>query len=140
MNPKEPPVMDVQRPRQNSSSQSSDNPMIQPMAPADSIASMSPDPGQPPKFEAPKERRTGLIVAIVTTVFVLLVVGGVGGFILFTNREKAGPSSTNTQSESQRVNVVEIDSITAEIDKTMNSLNDSTDVTPGDVSDASLGL
>lgn len=140
MNPKEPPVMDVQRPRPNAGPTNTESPMGQPMAPADNIANMSPQPSQPQDFSMPKERRTGLIVAIATTVFVLLVVGGVGGFILYTNRDKAAPSSTNTQSESQRVNVVEIDAITAEIDKTMNALNDSTDVTPSDVSDASLGL
>lgn len=142
-------VMDVQRPRTNPAPSEVTTPLDNPMAPADSIASVTPDPGQvigqdplqqtvkPVKV---KKKRTGLIIAIVTGVVILLVAGGAAGFIIYKNNNKPVPAVTETQSETERVNVQEIDATTTEIDKTLNTLNDSSDVTPGDVSDASLGL
>jgi len=143
------PVMDVQRPRTNPAPSQVAAPMDKPMAPADSIASVTPDPGQvvgqeplqqtvePPQV---KKKRTGLIVAIVTIVALLLIGGGVAGFIVYKNSNKPAPAVTETETESERVNVEEIDATTAEIDKTLNTLNDSSDVTPNDVTDTSLGL
>ncbi len=143
------PVMDVQRPRQNPAPSETTTPLDNPMAPADSITSMTPDPGQiigqdplqqTVKPTEPKKSRTGLIVAVVTGVIILLIGAGVGGFIWYKNSNKPVPAATETQSESERVNVEEIDATTAGIDKTLNTLNDSSDVTPNDVSDTSLGL
>lgn len=145
------PVMDVQRPRPNPAPSEVTAPMDNPMAPADSIASVTPDPGQvigqqpplaPTQPIAAKahKKHTGLIVAIITVVVVVLVGAGVGGFILYKNSRKPAPAASQNQSESERVNVEEIDATQSQIDKTLNTLNDSSDVTPNDVSDSTLGL
>lgn len=143
------PVMDVQRPRTNPAPSEVTTPMDNPMAPADSIASVTPDPGQvigqeplqqtvkPTKL---KKKRTGLIVAIITIIVIILIGAGVAGFVIYKNNNKPAPAVTETDNQSERVDVEEIDATTADIDKTLNTLNDSTDVTPNDVNDASLGL
>lgn len=139
------PVMDVQRPRPNSA------------APADNIVSMAPMPGevighppdnqgnpQPPVSPNPpapqKKNRTGLIVAVITITVVVLIGAGVGGFIWYKSANKPEPAAAPSTSTTDRVTVEEIDTTTSSIDKTMNSLNDSADVTPNDVTDSSLGL
>lgn len=128
------PVMDIQPNRQR---------------PTPSPSEVAPNPGQvigqdPLQQTVPpvtiKKSRKGLIIGIVTAVVILIVGVGVAGFIIYKNSSEPAPAVTETQSESERVNVEEIDATTAEIDKTLNTLNDSTDVTPGDVSDSSLGL
>ncbi len=135
------PVMDVQRPRPN----------LAPTAPADSITSAAPDTGQvvgqtpqatptPPTNGQPKKKRTGLVVGIITVVVILLIGLGVGGFIWYKSSHKPAPAAAPAETASERVDVEEIDTVTTEIDKTMNTLNDSTDVTPGDVNDSTLGL
>lgn len=143
------PVMDVQRPRPNPAPSQVMPPLDNPMAPADSIANVTPDPGQvvgqaplqqtvasPPA----KKKRTGLIVGIVTTVVVLLIAAGVGGFILYKNSHKPAPAVSQPTSDAGRVDVQEIDTANSQIDQTLNTLNDSTDVTPNDVTDSTLGL
>ena len=125
------PVMDVQRPRPSTIDTSTtapgqvigQNPLQQPI--------------EPIKI---KKKHTGLIIALVTGAAILIIGGAVAGFIIYKNNNKPAPAVTETQSENERVNVEEIDATTAEIDKTLNTLNDSTDVTPGDTSDATLGL
>lgn len=142
------PVMDIQRPRPASTT-----PPAEPMAPADNIATQAPTPnpgqviGQQGLAEElhapakpPKEKRPGVIIGIVTAVIIIVLGGGIGGFILWTNSRTAEPETTQTQSENERVNVEDIDATVTEIDQTLNSLNDSADITPSDVSDANLGL
>jgi len=73
-------------------------------------------------------------------VVILLIGLGVGGFIWYKSSHKPAPAATPAETASERVDVEEIDTVTTEIDKTMNTLNDSTDVTPGDVNDSTLGL
>lgn len=151
--PKQPqrPVMDVQRPRPNPAPSEVTSPLDKPMAPADSIANATPDPGQvigqqptlqqtTPIAATPKKNRTGLIVALCTIAAIVLIGAGVGGFILYKNSQEPAPATAPVQSESERVNVEEIDATTAEIDKTLNTLNDSTDITSSEVSDGPLGL
>ena len=142
MNPKQqqptgqPPVMDVQRPRTNPAPS-----VVMPQA--GQVVGQAPQPQQPTVQPQPvkiKKKRTGLIIAIVTILVILLIGGAVAGFIVYNNNSKPAPAVTETQSETQRVNVEEIDATTAEIDKTLNTMNDSTDVTPGETSDATLGL
>lgn len=146
------PVMDVQRPRPQPVGPP--QPPLPPTAPADNITAMSPAPGQvigeqPPHMPTPdlpamapppKKKRTGLIVAIVTLVVVLLVGAGAGGFIWYKSRQKAQTEPVTTTTTTDRVTVEEIDSTTSSIDKTMNTLNDSSDITPNDVTDSALGL
>lgn len=141
--------MDVQRPRPNPALSEVPSPIGNPKAPADSITGAMPDLGQPAvQSQLPatqqsnkvKKKRTGLIVGIVTAVVVLLIGLGVGGFIWYKSSSKPAPAVTPTETPSDRVGVEEIDATTAEIDKTMNTLDDSTDVTPGDVTDSTLGL
>jgi uncharacterized protein HemX len=142
------PVMDVQRPRPNPAPSEVTTPLDNPMAPADSITNLTPDPGQvigqqplqqttQPK---PKKKHTGLIVAIVTITVIVLVGAGVGAFIWYKNSHKPAPVAPTAQTETERVNVEEVDATTAAIDKTLNTLNDSSDVTSNDVTDNSLGL
>jgi cytoskeletal protein RodZ len=120
-----------------------------PAASSDVGAIPAPAPGQvigqvPPQQTAQqpkvKKSRKGLIIALVTGLVILVIGAGVAGFIIYTNNNKPAPAATETPSESERVNVEEIDATTAEIDKTLNTLNDSTDVTPNDVTDSALGL
>lgn len=143
------PVMDIQRPRTNPAPSQIASPLDNPMAPADSITSVTPDPGQlgnrdplqqTVKPTPVKQQRTGLIVGIIVGVVIFLLAAGVGGFILYTNSNEPAPAVTETPSDDGRVNVDEIDTATDEIDQTLNTLNDSTDVTPNDVTDQTLGL
>lgn len=143
------PVMDVQRPRPNPAPSQVGAPMDKPMAPADSIANLTPDPGQvtgqeplqqTTEFIKVKKKHTGLIIAIVTIVAVLLIGGGVGAFIWYKNSDKPAPAASQDENPVERVDVEEIDATITGIDQTMNTLNDSADITPGDVSDSSLGL
>jgi hypothetical protein len=142
-------VMDIQPTRPNPAPSQVGTPLDNPMAPADSITGMTPDPGQvtgqtplqqtvkPPKE---KKNRTGLIIGIVTAAVVVMTIAAVGGFILYKNSNKPTPAASDTQSESERVNVEEIDKTISEIDKTLNTMNDSSDITPNDLSDNTLGL
>lgn len=124
------PVMDVQRPRPS-----------QTIAPTGTDQGFSQNPVQQPVQPVKiKKSHTGLIIALVTGAAILIIGGAVAGFIIYKNNSKPAPAVTESQSENERVNVEEIDATTAEIDKTLNTLNDSTDVTPGDTSDATLGL
>ncbi len=140
--------MDVQRPRPNPAPSEVSSPMDNPMAPADSITSMTPDPGQatgqePLQQTKPikmRRKRPGLVIAIVSGVVVLLIGLGVGGFIWYKNSNKPAPATSQTDNQVERVDVEEIDATITGIDQTLNTLNDSTDVTPNDVSDANLGL
>ena len=142
------PVMDVQRPRPNPAPSEVSTPMDNPMAPADSITSMTPDPGQvvgqePLQQTKPikmKKKRPGLVIAIVTIVSIVVIGIGVGGFIWYKNSNKPAPAASQTDNQIERVDVEEIDATITGIDQTLNTLNDSTDITPGDVSDANLGL
>jgi len=140
MNPQG-PVMDVQRPRPKPAPSEVKSPLDNSMAPADNIASMTPDPLQQTASPAKnKKSHKGLIIGIVTAVVVLMIGAGVAGFIIYKNNNKPAPAAVETQSESERVNVAEIDGTITEIDKTLNTLNDSSDVTPNDVTDSSIGL
>lgn len=143
------PVMDVQPPRPNPAPSQVVNPLDNPVAPADSIASVTPDPGQfvgqPPLQQTapapqPPKKHTGLIVAIVTIVVISLIGAGVGTFIWYKSTHKPAPAATTTQTQSDRVGVEEVDTTTAAIDKSLNSVNDSSDVTPNDLTDTTLGL
>lgn len=98
-----------------------------------------PATGEQPPNE-PKKKNTALIVGIISGIVALLIIAGVIGFIWYKNNSKPAPAATSSQSENERVNVEEIDATIAEIDKTLNTLNDSKDITPGDVSDNTLGL
>lgn len=151
MNPQKPsgPVMDIQRPRPNPAPSQVTTPLDNPMAPADSIASVTPDPGQivgsplaptQPMVNKPKPKRTGLIVGLITAAVVLLIGAGVGGFIWYKTTHKPAPAATTTETQADRVDVEEIDSTLANIDKTLNTLDDTNDITTNEVQDAPLGL
>lgn len=135
------PVMDVQRPRENATPPGNPAPLEKPMAPADNIAGQAPLTAPTPNSSQPKKKRTGLIVGVITGVLILVIGLGVGGFIWYKSTHKPAPAAAPTQTQTDnRVDEAEIDATTAEIDKTMNTLNDSTDVTPSDVNDSTLGL
>ncbi len=129
------PVMDVQRPTRNQTPSSVMAPANNPVAQADNAANIPIAP-----VSKPKKDRTGLIVAIITIVVVLLIAAGVAAFIIYKNRSQPDPAPAVTETESERVDVDDIDATIADIDKIMNTLNDSTDVTPTEVSDQAIGL
>lgn len=141
-------------------------PLDNSMAPAEHVAGASPspgevighqqpprmpgqvpaEPGQPPHFHPqpskrqPKKKRTGLIVGVVTAAVVVVLALGAGGFIWYQSQNETTPAAIEGQSETERVNVEEIDATITEIDKTLNTLDDSADITPNDVTNSSLGL
>lgn len=143
------PVMDIQPPRPNPAPSQVPSPLDNAVAPADSIANVTPDPGQvigqaplQQTTSAPKTKKkhTGLIVAVICIVAISLVGAGVGTFIWYKSTHKPAPAATVTETQSDRVGVEEVDATTTSIDKTLNGLNDSSDVTTNDLTDPTLGL
>ncbi len=137
------PLMDVQPPVANPMPTQMASPINDPMAPADNIVQHS-STVQQPAPDAPKpakKKMSGVLVAVIITFVVMLIIGGaVVWFIMMKNDSAPAAKPTVTTSENERVSTQQIDDTTKSIDNTLNTLNDSQDMTPSDVTDQTLGL
>ena len=117
------------------------------MAPADDItqATNSPNMNAPtPK----KSKRPNTKIVILVTVIAMLLLGLLLAGLLYMQSKNDSQQDedvvNNTQStqptDGERVTTTEIDTTLADIDKTLNTLNDGEDFSPDDISNDSLGL
>ena len=137
------PLMDVQPSVANPTPTQIASPINDPMAPADNIVQHSATVQQPaPDAPKPaKKKMSGVLVAVIITFVAMLIIGGaVVWFIIMKNDSAPVAKPAETTSENERVTTQQIDSTTTSIDNTLNTLNDSQDMTPSDVTDQTLGL
>lgn len=136
-------LMDVQPPVASPTPAQIASPINDPMAPADNIVQHSATVQQPapdaPK-PAKKKMSAGLVALIITFVVTLIIGGAVVWFIMMKNDSVPATTPADTTSENERVTTQQIDDTTKSIDNTLNTLNDSQDMTPSDVTDQTLGL
>ncbi len=137
------PLTDVQLPNSSPMPTETVSPINNPMAPADNIVQHSTTVQQPiqeaPK--QPKKKMSAALIALIVTFVVLLIVGAaVAWFIMMKNDSAPVAKPAETVSENERVSTQQIDDTTKSIDNTLNTLNDSQDMTPSDVTDQTLGL
>lgn len=113
-----------------------------------SSPSFTPTP-RPAQFEAPKQKKSkkGLVIALFVILFLGLAAGG-GAYYYFTMYKKetvvpaqnTTPAPTETESSTVEATPEGVDKATEQIDKQMNSVDDTQDFTTNDVSDDGLGL
>lgn len=137
------PLMDVQPPAPRPMPTEVLSPINNPMAPADNIVQHS-TTVQKPIQEAPKQpkkKMSAALIALIITFVVLLIVGAAVAWFIMMKKDSAPVAKpTETVSENERVSTQQIDDTTKSIDNTLNTLNDSQDMTPSDVTDQTLGL
>lgn len=117
------------------------------MAPADDITQATSDPQM--SYESQKKSKRFGSKGIVILVLIIAVLLGLLLAGLFYLKSKDNQSSEQdlvdnsqvvTPTQEGKVSTAEIDSTITSIDRTLNTLNDSTDFTPNDLSDSTLGL
>lgn len=153
------PVMDIQRPSQPTvikpagplgrpatreyTRPRSDNPIGDPFSFSDQPQNMSSTPQ--PVVSKPKRSKLPLIILVL----VLLTAAGGGAYYYFMIMKKDTAPVANTQPQptapAEDTNKIDaspdsIDKVTNEIDENLNSINDTEDFKPDDVSDDALGL
>jgi uncharacterized protein HemX len=90
-----------------------------------------------------KHGKGGVIVAAI--LIVLCLIGGAGYAYWQNSKETPVPAPTQTtkattQTTTAKVTGKDVDSATKDIDASLNKVNDTTDFTTNDLSDATLGL
>lgn len=131
------------------STQQPPQPVANTMAPADGIAQATEMPAMS-QSASPKSRKIKTKTIVLIVILSVFVLGGLLGGLLYMNSRSSSTSNqeqelientqtTNSQVEG-RVSTAEIDTTIDQIDKVLITLNDSTDFTPDDLSNASLGL
>lgn len=133
------PVMDVAPPRPQVSNQPA--PQQVDMSPADAVANSSnSDITVQNQVARPKKNRKKLALVLLIIFVSIIFAAGLAWF--FLSQETKAPVVTPTEptTGSARVSTEEIGETLSEIDKTLNTLNDSADFTPSDVNNSALGL
>lgn len=138
-----PATMEYTRPRNNSDNLNAPNPNVN-FAPQPDVSFTPATP--------PKKSKAGLVITAVIILF-LVIMGGSGAYYYFAVESKTPvaqedtttkPTETKTEQESGPL-IIEatpegVDRVTSDIDKQLNTLDDTQDFSANDVSDASLGL
>lgn len=121
---------------------SAQSPATSTMSPSDNIAQVT--QGVPVATSEPANNKKSKAIIITIIALVTLTLLGVIGFLVFAKHDAIAPAveapQSTTPSDSQRVQTAEIDDAVEQIDKTLNTLDDTRDFTPSDLTDSALGL
>ncbi len=116
------------------------------VAPADGITQATDSPEMLQVAPAKSGRLSPKMVVIIILTIILILGALLGGLLYVRSQNDEDttdqPVATSPVDDDNngRVTTEEIDETLAEIDKTLNTLDDSGDFTPNDLSDSSLGL
>lgn len=140
-------AMDVMSGRSVATQSTPPAPQNNVMAPADDITNATSDP-QMSYGSQKKSRRFGSKGIIFLILIVAILLGALLAGLLYlkskdnksADQDLTDNSQSITPTQEGKVSTSEIDSAITSIDKTLNTLNDSADFTPNDLSDSTLGL
>jgi len=131
MNPNEQPVMDIQ-PRK----QMFEAPNLPPQTPPE------PTPLQEPPVVGPKKSKRGMVIVVIICVVLVLAAIGAAGYFYLSSKTTTLPQTLDVSEpvDDGRVDVSDVDALSAEVDDAVKNLNDSADFGPNDLSDSTIGL
>ncbi|HMS23185.1 MAG TPA: hypothetical protein PKB09_00055 [Candidatus Saccharibacteria bacterium] len=141
-------AMDVMSGRSLSSQPAPPTPQNSVMGPADDISQATNDPQMNPSTNKKPTAFGGKKVIILIVIIAVLLGALLVGLLYLQSKSDNKSSGQKPEDNSQSINPTqegkvstsEIDSAITSIDKTLNTLDDSTDFTPNDLSDSTLGL
>lgn len=140
-------AMDVMSGRSVATQSTPPAPQNNVMAPADDITQATNDPGMSYGSQKKSSRFGGkgiIFLVLIVAIFLGALLAGLLYLKSKDNNQFGQDLVDNSQSISPtqegKVSTSEIDSAVTSIDKTLNTLNDSADFTPNDLSDSTLGL
>lgn len=140
-------AMDVMSGRSSQSQATLPAPQNSVMGPADDISQATSDPQVNPPINKKSKGFAGKKVIILVVIIALLLGALLAGLLYLQSKSdnKSGQDSTDAPlsigtTQEGKVSTSEIDSAITSMDKTLNTLNDSADFTPNDLSDSTLGL
>lgn len=140
-------AMDVMSGRSVATQSTPPAPQNNVMAPADDITQATNDPGMSYGSQKKSSRFGGKGIIFLVLIVAILLGTLLAGLLYLKSKDNQSAdqdltdnSQSITPTQEGKVSTSEIDSAITSIDKTLNTLNDSADFTPNDLSNSTLGL